>query len=188
VHIADPPVAEQLFRDALLVTIAHANLFHQRTIIAVSFQSQKPSTIFFRDNIAFGMARAVPCMDINGARKWWLAQFSERVVRKQQEIFFIFSDQPQTMPAGRTSCSHFAMRWETIDGGFPVFRTSLATSLAIATTRKEFMFHLAVNFREVNFLTARHTILSAIFRQTIIATTTARAVPAHNRAAQRLLR
>jgi hypothetical protein len=92
VYVADPRIAEQLLRNTLLVTIAHANLSDQRTVVAISLQCQKPPAILFRDNIALRMAGAVLRMDINGTRKRRLAQFPERVVSKQQQFFFTFPD------------------------------------------------------------------------------------------------
>src|SRR5258706_4523717 len=73
-------------------------------------------------------------------------------------------------------------------GDFPVFLTCSATSLGMGTTRNELIIHLAVISSEVNFPTLRRRLLSAIFRQTLTATTAAPAAPAHNHAAQRSLR
>src|SRR6267378_7209796 len=73
-------------------------------------------------------------------------------------------------------------------GDFPVFLTCSATSLEMGTTRNELINHLAVISCEVNFPTSRCRLLSAIFRQTLTATTAVPAAPAHNHAAQRLLR
>src|SRR6266403_695253 len=73
-------------------------------------------------------------------------------------------------------------------GDFPVFLTCSATSLEMGTTRNGLIIHLAVISCEVNFPTLRRRLLSAIFRQTLTATTAAPAAPAHNTAAQRSLR
>src|SRR6266852_1124378 len=119
IDVANLRIAEQLLRGAFLRTIAHANLFYQRAVVAVSLKSQKPAAIFFRNDIAFRMTGVLRRMDINRTRKRRLPQFPERVVGKQQQFFFIFTNQLQAMPARCASCRHLAMRRETIIGGFP---------------------------------------------------------------------
>src|SRR6266852_2231094 len=53
IDVANLRIAEQLLRGAFLSTIAHANLFYQRAVVAFFFSSRRRHTIFFRNDIAF---------------------------------------------------------------------------------------------------------------------------------------